>query len=360
MILTVKQTQALDYLEDKTTRELVFGGGAGGAKSVLGCYWGVKQCIKYPGIRGLIGRTVLKTLKETTLQSLWWVCAQQGLQLNVHYKYNETKGLVTFYNGSEILLKDCEFKPGDENFDRFGSLEITWAFIDECNQLRKKAWDVIKSRIRYKLDEYGLLPKILGTCNPAKNWVYMNFYDPDRKGSIPTDRKFVQSLAKDNPFISKYYIEQLDRLDDLNLRARLLLGLWDYDDDPASLCQFDAIADAFTNAGAKSGDRRVSADLAMQGRARFVSVYWDGLIAEIAIDEQKSTGKSIETSLKNLMVTRGVGRSQTVVDSDGLGNYLESYLVGIKEFRGGGKASSDKEYANIKAECGYQTGLLHQ
>lgn len=30
MKLTIKQTLALDYLEDSTSRELLFGGGAGG------------------------------------------------------------------------------------------------------------------------------------------------------------------------------------------------------------------------------------------------------------------------------------------------------------------------------------------
>lgn len=354
MKLTLKQTIALDYLEDDITTELLFGGGAGGAKSVLGCYWGVKLSLKYPGIRGLIGRTVLKTLKETTLQTLWNVCTMQGLQRGVHYKYNETKGLISFFNGSEILLKDVAFTPADENFDRFGSLEITWAFIDEVNQTVKKAWEIIKSRIRYKLDEYGLIPKMLGSCNPAKNWVFTTFYHPHKNGELPAHRKFVQALAKDNPNISEHYINQLNSLEDPADRARLLLGIWEYGDDPADLIPFDAIADMFTNDHVPGGERSLSADLAMQGRDRFVTWYFEGLIAQVVIDQTKSTGKSIENDLKQQMVYRGVGRSRTVVDSDGLGNYLESYLTGIKEFHGGAKAIDSVEYANLKAECGYR------
>ena len=71
MELTIKQTKALDYLEDKVTNEVLFGGGAGGAKSVLGCYWQLKNRLKYPGTRSIIGRSKLKTLKETTLQSFF-------------------------------------------------------------------------------------------------------------------------------------------------------------------------------------------------------------------------------------------------------------------------------------------------
>ncbi len=150
MILTKKQTKAFDILEDKTTNELLFGGGAGGAKSVLGCIWGSQMCLKYPGTRGVIGRTILKTLKETTLNTLWWVLGQQGLQKGIHYKYTENKGIIKFFNESEILLKDLETTPSDPNFDELGSLEISWAFVDECNQVKKKAWDILKSRIRYR------------------------------------------------------------------------------------------------------------------------------------------------------------------------------------------------------------------
>lgn len=71
MKLTIRQTQALDFLEDKKTTEVGYGGGAGGGKSILGCYWQIKNRLKYPGTRGLIGRASLKTLKETTLQSFF-------------------------------------------------------------------------------------------------------------------------------------------------------------------------------------------------------------------------------------------------------------------------------------------------
>lgn len=354
MQLTIKQTQALDLLEDQKTNEVIFGGGAGGAKSVLGCYAGAKFSIKYPGVRGLIGRTVLKTLKETTLNTLWWVLAQQNIKRNVHYKYLEQKGIITFFNGSEILLKDLDYSPSDPNYDELGSLEITWAFIDEVNQTRKMAWDITKSRIRYKLDEYGLVPKILGTCNPAHNWVYTEFYDPAKRGKLPRNKAFLQSLLSDNPYISKHYRDNLLTLDRAS-KERLLFGNWEYQDDPAVLCEFDAIVDLFTNDHVLPGDDTfISADLAMQGRDRFVGGGWRGNVCTLDIDKEKSTGKEIEQDLKALMIEKEVPRSHTVVDSDGLGAYLDSYLTGIKTFHGGAVAFDDKTFANLKAECGYK------
>jgi hypothetical protein len=54
------------------------------------------------------------------------------------------------------------------------------------------------------------------------------------------------------------------------------------------------------------------------------------------------------------MQNTGVGGSQTIADSDGLGAYLESYIEGIKEFHGGATAFDPKTYANLKSECAYK------
>jgi hypothetical protein len=99
MELSIKQTVALDLLEDKTTNEILFGGGAGGGKTALGCYWQLKQRLKYPNTRGLIGRAVLKTLKETTLVSFFQVAKMQGLESGKHYKFNAQSSQIEFFNG---------------------------------------------------------------------------------------------------------------------------------------------------------------------------------------------------------------------------------------------------------------------
>ena len=65
----------------------------------------------------------------------------------------------------------------------------------------------------------------------------------------------------------------------------------------------------------------------------------------------------IESDLKNLMIDYGIPRSMTIVDSDGLGAYLESYLTGIKEFHGGSRPLS-VEYDNLKSECAFKLAEL--
>ena len=355
MELLDKQEHAVYYLKDKTTKEILYGGAAGGGKSAIGCLWLIEMCQTYPGTRWLMGRAKLKTLKETTLNTFFELSSL--LDISDQYEYKEQKGKIIWYNGSEILLKDLFFYPSDPEFDELGSLEITGAFIDECNQIVQKAWKLVGSRCRYKLNEYDLIPKILGSCNPAQNWVYSTFYKPHKEGTLPDKRKFIQALPTDNPHLPESYLEQLLDLDQAS-KERLYFGNWDYDDDPTKLCDYDAICDMFTNDHVQSGQSRISADLAMQGRDRFIAGSWKGLICHVAIDKPKSSGRDIELSLKELKTRDAVGNSNIVADSDGLGAYLESYIKNIKTFHGGSSANNKKEYDNLKSECGFKLGQL--
>jgi hypothetical protein len=61
--------------------------------------------------------------------------------------------------------------------------------------------------------------------------VYNGYYLPRKNGTLPSYRKFVKATVKDNPYISKEYIEQLERSDEMT-KQRLLYGNFDYDDTP--------------------------------------------------------------------------------------------------------------------------------
>lgn len=353
MELNKKQTKAIDYLEDNITEEVLYGGAAGGGKSILGCYFLAKQANKFPETRWVMGRESITTLKETTLISFFKVCKIQGLIAGTHYKYYDNpKNIITFPNGSVILLKDLSYYPADPDYDELGSLEITGAFIDEAPQIKVKAKNVLKSRIRHMVEYYSLVPKSLYGSNPSKGWLYSEFYKPAKDGTLSPDKQFVQAFVNDNPDIDKTYKSNLLKLPQ-NLKERLLYGNWEYDDDPSVLCDYDAICDCFTNAG-EPGGKAISADLAMQGRDRFTAGVWEGLTVTIAIDKPLAKGKEIENDVKKLMSTYGIGHSQTVVDSDGMGAYLESYLEGIKEFHGGARPVNVEEFGNLKSECAYK------
>lgn len=356
MHLTIKQTKAIDLLEDEITSELLFGGGAGGGKSALGCYWQLKRRLKYPGTRGVIGRASLKTLKETTLNSFFQVCQLQGIKVNQHYTYNDNKSIIKFYNGSEILLKDLFNYPADPNFDELGSLEITDAFVDETNQIVAKAWGVLKSRIRYKLDENGLIPKIMGSCNPAKNWVYLDFYKPSRDKMLPYNKAFIQSLLTDNPHISKHYRENLLTLD-ANSKERLLYGNWEYSDDPSELMSFDKITDIFSNSFVLQGEKYITADIARLGRDETVIGVWSGFRCEQIYTIAKNLVTEAATEISRLSALNNVPLSNIIVDEDGVGGGVKD-ILGCEGFVNNSsplEVDGEKEnYNNLKSQCYYK------
>ena len=325
MELTRKQTEALDYLEDGKTIEVLFGGGAGGGKSVLGCYWLLKCALKYPGSRYLMARRAAATLRQTTLNTLRQVARLQGLPAS-WLRVNGQRGEVAVGTaGSVILMRHLQARPSDPEFDELGSLEITGAFIDECNQVSLRAWNVVRSRIRYRLGEYGLVPKMLGTCNPSKGFVYSRFYKPFRDGTLEPDKRFVESLLRDNPFISPHYAESLRGLDSRSVQ-RLLCGNWEYQDDPMALMAYDRIVDVFSNTGVASGERFITADIARFGDDSTVICLWNGLRCEKIVVRARQGVDATARDISALASAAGVPLSHIVCDEDGVGGGVADLL----------------------------------
>lgn len=358
-----KQAQAWNYLSAENTEvtEVLYGGGARGGKSAFGCIWQILRRITLPGSVGLVCRERLTNLKDTTLKTMWEMLKMMHLEGVV--KYNEVKCIMTFPNGSEILFRELVYLPRDPEFDRIGSLAITDLFVDEAQQISEKAISVLKGRFSLlngvKADgtKWHTIPKALYTCNPKRNWIYNDFVKPAKEGILPNHRKFIKALPIDNPYVDRSYIDNLLKADKVTVQ-RLYFGNFEYDDDPSVLCDYDAINDLFTNdhikpVGAHSG----SADIAGKGHDRFVAGSWVGNVCYIKIDTDYSPGKEVETQLKEMMINDSIPRSLMVVDADGVGSFLESYLNGIKEFHGNGRPL-DSRYANLKAECAYKLADL--
>ena len=351
MKLLPKQENAVYYLKDDSTKELLYGGAAGGGKSALGCLWLIEMCQKYPKSRWLMGRAKLKALKETTLNTFFELSSKLGI--SDQFNYNAQNNIVYWNNGSEILLKDLFLYPSDPNFDSLGSLEITGAFIDECNQVVYKAWQIVTSRCRYKLTEFGLIPKVLGSCNPAKNWTYQNFYKPSKSKILAEHRKFIQALPTDNPHLPQSYLDSLLSLDK-NSKERLYYGNWEYDDDPSTLIDADAISDYFNSDHLKAeGDKYMTIDVARKGKDNTVFRVWHGwkVIHRYAIDKSPLT--TVVTKAKSLQQRFNIPLSHVIADEDGVGGGVVDFL-GCKGFVNNSRALNDENFNNLKSQCGFK------
>jgi phage terminase large subunit len=229
--LSKKQSKAWHLLESKpNVSEVFFGGAAGGGKSWFGCVWHIARRMRYAGSRGVIGRAKLSALEQSTLVTLFEVAHLMGYQVGKDFNYNSQKHVINWANGSTTVLKDLFQYPSDPDFISLGSTEYTDAFIDEVTEITEKAYEIVNTRIRYKLDEYDITPKILSTGNPRKNWVKKKFVDPDE---LPEHIAFVQSLLVDNPNdkFRELYQQQLGRMSSDYDKERLLHGNWDVDEE---------------------------------------------------------------------------------------------------------------------------------
>mgnify|MGYP003642517654 FL=1 len=354
-VFTHTQEQAIEYLFDKETTEVLFGGAAGGGKSWVGCAWLVLMCIKYPKTRYLMGRSKLDSLKKTTLNTFFEVCETWGVKAGKHYNFNAGSNIITFFNKSEIMLKDLFLYPSDRNFDNLGSLEITGAFIDEANQITEKAKNIVASRMRYKLDQYNIIPKMLMTCNPAKNWVYTQYYRPSKEGKQKKHRKFIQSLVDDNEYISKYYKTQLQTLDELS-KQRLLFGNWEYDASDDSLINYDAIINLFNQKGV-SGQKYISCDVARFGSDKTVIMYWEGLHIKKIVTLLKSAINDVVDHVRVLQQEYAVNLRNIIIDEDGVGGGAKDFLR-CQGFVNNSRAIKNENYQNLKTQCYYKLADL--
>lgn len=364
--LNLKQYEAIQLLTDMDNgvTEVLYGGGARGGKTWLGCFWQIIQRLNYPGSVGMICREQLVQLFDTTLKTFFEVADFLGVRDKFEYKGGMVNS-AKFYNGSLIFFRSLQKKPRDPNFDRFGSYGITDLFVDESQQVAEKAISVLRGRFSLQTGKredgtmWQTVPKAMYSCNPARTWIYSEFVKPEKDGTLPPYRRFIKALPKDNPYVTQAYIDNLLRADKTTVQ-RLYYGNFEYDDDPSSLVDYDAICDLFRNEhilerGGKSG----SADIATKGHDRFVVTAWTGNVCRIAVDKTYSPGKEVYEDVRNVMLQHGIPRSLMVVDADGIGGYLESFLPGIKEFHNGGRPM-DPRFNNLKSECAFMLADLIQ
>ena len=360
--MTDKQIKVLELINDDSTTDIGYGGSARSGKTIIECTAIIFDCHTYPDIAWGLSRKELTTLKRTVLLTMFKQLDFYGIKdykikktAKFTFNYNHELNKITFTNKSDIFLIDTAYKPSDPLNTRFGGFELTRSAIDQSEETELSVVYKLFERTGWRNnDKYGLKRKQFECFNPAKNHVYNRYFKPYRDKVEDEHKKFIPALPKDNPHPSvKEWINDMLKTGDQVTIQRQIHGNFDYDDDPSVLCDYDAICDLFTNTHVKDGEKRISADLAMQGRDRFIAGSFNGLRVNVAINKPKSDGKDIENSLTELKNRTSTPNTKIVADSDGLGAYLESYIKNIVTFHGGAKAKN-KEYYNLKSQCAFK------
>lgn len=228
--LSPKQSEAYALLNDNTTTEIFFGGGAGSGKSYFACYWHIERRIKYAGTRGLIARETLKTVNESTMVTFYDLCAKLKLYPGIHFTHNRVMNELVWFNGSKTIVKELKYYPSDPDYHHLGSIEYTDVIIEECPEIDEKAFDMINTRIRYRLKEHNLIPKTLLTGNAGDSWVKKKYVcnDEGEIVSLQPYQKIVLATASDNPDkdFRSLYLGQLQKTKNEYDRQRLMYGDW--------------------------------------------------------------------------------------------------------------------------------------
>ena len=359
-----KQLECMELLEDRTHSEILYGGGARGGKSYVGCAWVVAGALRYPGSHWLVGRKDLKQLKLTTMVTFRKVFKLMGMDWEA-CSYNDTLGMLKLPNGSVVYFAHLKQTPEDPDFDRFGSMDLTGFFIDEAQEVRWKCVAVLKGRLSLtRYDENGIkwetMPKSLFTCNPNKGWVRSLFVKPQREGYIEGHRAFVKALVTDNPKVGPEYVEELLRSGDPVTIERLLYGNFDYSDDLGTLFQPDVLDDLFRNR-APDGERYITVDVARFGKDSSVVWLWKGLTARLLFKKQGLSTVQLAEAVRDLEIKHGVERRNVGVDADGVGGGVVDQLRGCVPFVNNGSPvqpmdakhnpSFKVQWSNLKTQC---------
>jgi len=372
-----KQLEACEYWIDDTTEQILYGGGKGGGKSYLGCSLIFADALIYPETHYYIARGELTDLRKFTIPSIHEVFKNWGLNIDDYATFDGQYNIFNLKNGSKVFLIACKVLPSDPLFERFGSMQMTRGWIEEAGEVAESA----KSNLwlatgRWKNDVYKLKKKMLITANPKKGWMKKDFIDLWKEGRLPPSRKFVQSLATDNPYLPQDYLKTLSEEKDQIRRQRLWLGDWDYEEDKDSLISFDALSDAFTNTITKDNSMYMVVDVARFGKDSTVFSFWEGLELFKVERFHKQSLEETKQKIRDYASVNRIPYSNIIIDEDGIGGGLVDGLVGVRGFVANSsplptsnevrtkmtKVEHDlvpkTNFKNLKAQCAYKISEL--
>lgn len=208
--------------------DVLFGGAAGGGKSIALVADAIKWCSRYAGLRALLVRRSYGELAESILPAL----RKFSFSSATGGRWNGAKFELRWPNGSLLTLRYLETI--DDASRRQGG-EVQWLGADEATLLVPGVLDFL----RYERLRSGGGQPVIGvrvTANPGGpshsdvKSRYVTATDNGRR--VVTDDngmtiRFIRSLPQDNPFLDEGYLKRLDAIPDKDRRAAMRDGDWD-------------------------------------------------------------------------------------------------------------------------------------
>ena len=355
--LTSKQKILRNAFNDDNITEILYWWWARWWKS-----WWVWEIICFTSLKmnwivWLVWRREWDDLRKTTLNTILKVLSEKWLREGREYNLNMQTKELRFYNGSKLYFVPLKEKPSDPEFNWLWGYEITYWYIDEAQEVNRKAINIILSRCTEKIKEYHLKGKVIMTCNPMKCHLYNDFIKAQNEWTITSDRIFIPALYKDNPFIDhKKYEESLKRADKVT-KERLLNWNWEYDDDPTKLYSYDDIKDLFVNSW-EEWKRYITADIARLWDDKTVIIVWNWFVWTV-FSYTKMRTTEIVNIIRWFQEKYWVKNSNTICDEDWVWWWVVDQLL-CKGFVNNSSPIVNEEnrwirnYKNLKDQCYFE------
>jgi len=248
----------------------------------------------------------------------WWIDQETG------YPIPERNGVIRYF-----------IKNGD-----------TYIWGDSKEEVIEKAWYFLEELVKQ------------GGIDPREFVKSITFIS----GSIYQNKKLLD--------INPAYLANLLSQDE-DTQAQLLHGNWKVRISDQDIYNYYAFLGMFDNVYEVSKEGNyITTDIALKGSNKFTVGHWTGNLLDDLLIMDKSKGNEVIEGIKTMANRYKTPNHNITFDNDGVGGFVDGFIVGAKEFVNNSAALPDPKnetrdakgnvkpanYPNLKTQCYYKSG----
>jgi hypothetical protein len=380
--------------------DIVIGGGAAGLGKTFTLLLEFLRHIGIPDWGGVIFR---RTSPQIRNQGGLWDTSM-GIYPHAGGRPKESVLEWDFKKGPRLKFAHLEH---EKNIYDWQGAQIPFIGFDELTHFSKKMFFYLLSRNR---STCGVKPYVRATCNPdPDSWVadFISWYiDPETGFAIPERdgviryfaidgdsviwgdsaeevvekawyflkeaigdsgidaREFVKSFTfisgsiYDNKELLKVNPAYLANLlaQDEQTKLQLFKGSWKVVISDIELYNYHSFAGMFNNVyDVKTEQKYITADIALKGSNKFIVGAWEGFELVDLLVMPKSDGKEVVEGIEKMAKVHRVQNHNIHYDNDGVGGYIDGYIIGAQPFHNGSSPVDGENYQHLKAQCYYKS-----
>lgn len=396
-----------------SSADIVIGGGSAGSGKTFCLLLDPVPDIGVKGFGGVIFRRTSPQIRNEG--GLWDTSMLLFPHLNAVPRESNLEWV--FPKGVKIKFSHIEY---EKNVLDWQGSQIPFIGFDELTHFSKKMFFYLLTRNR---SVCGVKPRVRATCNPdPESWVadliswWINqetgFPIPERDGVIRylvvdgedyiwgdseqeviekawhilesivvrsgiDPKEFIKSVTYifgdiyDNKELLKTNPSYLGNLisQDKATQSALLYGNWKVIISDNDIYEYNSFVGMFNNMFEVDKEGRyITADIALKGSDKFIAGAWHGMELVDLLIMDKSNGSEVIEGIKKLAVENKVQNHHITYDNDGVGGFVDGFIVGAIPFVNNATPMPNPEattaeekakpenYEHQKAQCYYRSG----